>query len=61
SGNIVIEVADDGGGLKKERIMAKAVERGLVQPDQSLSDKEIFSSCVSLVRMFWMQAGDSAC
>ncbi|MDF3822491.1 chemotaxis protein CheW, partial [Leptospira sp. 96542] len=42
SGNIVIEVADDGGGLKKERIMAKAVERGLVQPDQSLSDKEIF-------------------
>jgi two-component system chemotaxis sensor kinase CheA len=42
SGNIVIEVADDGGGLKKERIVAKAVERGLIQPEQSLSDKEIF-------------------
>jgi two-component system chemotaxis sensor kinase CheA len=31
SGSIVIEVSDDGGGLKKERILAKAVERGLVE------------------------------
>lgn len=43
SGSIVIEVSDDGGGLKKERILAKAMERGLVTEGQSLSDKEIFN------------------
>lgn len=43
SGSIVIEVSDDGGGLKKDKILRKAVERGLVQPDASLTDKEIFN------------------
>ena len=43
SGSIVIEVADDGGGLKRDRILAKAVERGLVKPDQALSDQEIYN------------------
>ena len=41
SGSIVIEVKDDGGGLNKERILAKAIERGLVQPTQVLSEQEI--------------------
>jgi len=43
SGTIVIEVSDDGGGLKRERIVAKAIERGLVQPGQVLSDTEVFN------------------
>jgi len=43
SGSIVIEVADDGGGLKKERILKKAIERGIVNPGQSLSDNEIYN------------------
>ena len=43
SGSIVIEVSDDGGGLQKERILAKAVERGLVEPDRKLSDAEIYN------------------
>jgi two-component system, chemotaxis family, sensor kinase CheA len=43
SGSIVIEVTDDGGGLKRERILAKAVERGLVEPGRTLTDKEIFN------------------
>lgn len=43
SGSIVIEVSDDGGGLKKDRILQKAIERGLVGENQSLSDKEIFN------------------
>ncbi len=43
SGSIVIEVKDDGGGLKRERILAKAVERGLVEPGRTLTDKEIFN------------------
>ncbi len=41
SGSIVIEVGDDGGGLKRERILAKAVERGLVEPGRVLSDAEV--------------------
>jgi two-component system chemotaxis sensor kinase CheA len=43
SGSIIIEVSDDGGGLKKERILQKAIERGLVGENQQLSDKEIFN------------------
>ncbi len=41
SGSIVIEVVDDGGGLNKDRIQAKAVEKGLIQPGDSLSDQEV--------------------
>lgn len=41
SGNIVIEVCDDGGGLNRERILAKAVEKGIVAAGQSLTDQEI--------------------
>jgi two-component system, chemotaxis family, sensor kinase CheA len=41
-GNVVIEIQDDGAGLNKDRILAKAIERGLVAAGQELSDKEIF-------------------
>lgn len=40
SGNIYIEVADDGKGLARDRIVAKAVENGLIDPDQPLTDEE---------------------
>ena len=43
SGGIVIEVSDDGGGLNKARILAKAVERGLVKEGAALTDQEITS------------------
>ncbi|HEX7634875.1 MAG TPA: chemotaxis protein CheA [Noviherbaspirillum sp.] len=42
SGSIVIEVSDDGGGLKRDKIMAKAIERGLVEPGRALTDSEIY-------------------
>jgi len=42
SGSIVIEVGDDGGGLKRAKILAKAIERGLVDPGRVLSDSEIY-------------------
>jgi two-component system chemotaxis sensor kinase CheA len=42
SGSIVIECSDDGGGLKRERILAKALERGLITAGQELSEEEIF-------------------
>lgn len=41
SGSIVIEVADDGGGLNKTRILNKAIERGLIREGAELSDDEI--------------------
>jgi two-component system, chemotaxis family, sensor kinase CheA len=43
SGSIVIEVSDDGVGLNKDKIFAKAIERGLVQPGSNLSDKDIYA------------------
>ncbi|HKU16719.1 MAG TPA: chemotaxis protein CheA [Steroidobacteraceae bacterium] len=40
-GNIVVEVCDDGGGLQRERILAKARERNLIAADDVLSDEEL--------------------
>ena len=42
-GGIVITIADDGRGLNSQRILTKAVERGLVKPDAELSESEIHS------------------
>lgn len=43
SGSIVIEIADDGGGLDRDRILRKAVEKGLVGATQQPSDQEIYN------------------
>ena len=40
-GNIVIEVADDGAGLNRERILAKAAQNGLAVSD-TMSDSEVW-------------------
>jgi two-component system chemotaxis sensor kinase CheA len=37
SGSVVIEVIDDGAGISTERVLAKALERGLVTPEQAAS------------------------
>ena len=42
SGSIVIEVADDGAGLNRDRIVKKATDAGLIQPDQILEDQDIY-------------------
>lgn len=41
SGSIVIEVSDDGGGLSREKILRKAIERGIIQNGDNLSDREV--------------------
>jgi two-component system chemotaxis sensor kinase CheA len=41
-GNIAVEVSDDGAGLDKERILAKARSRGLVAPNDILSDEQVY-------------------
>lgn len=40
-GNIVIQVDDDGAGLNRQRILAKAIEKGIVSPSEQLSDDQI--------------------
>ena len=42
AGHIVIEISDDGRGLDAQRILAKAVEKGLVANPENLSEDEIF-------------------
>ena len=42
AGSIVIEVSDDGRGLHRDRIVSKAIERGLIAPDAVLSDPEVW-------------------
>ncbi|GGX12876.1 chemotaxis protein CheA [Pigmentiphaga litoralis] len=41
AGGIVIDVADDGGGLDRDRILAKAIERGLADPARAYSDDDV--------------------
>ena len=40
-GNVVVEVSDDGRGLDRDKIIEKAIAKGLTQSGQSTSDSEI--------------------
>jgi len=42
-GNIVIEISDDGQGLDPERLIRKGIEKGLVSPDEQLTDQQAFA------------------
>ncbi len=41
SGRIVIELADDGGGINREKVRQKAIDNDLIAADANLSDEEI--------------------
>ena len=41
SGRIHIRIADDGKGIDQQRVLAKAIEKGIVAPDAQLSREEI--------------------
>jgi two-component system chemotaxis sensor kinase CheA len=41
SGRIVIELADDGAGINRERVRQKAIDNDLIPADANLSDEEI--------------------
>jgi two-component system chemotaxis sensor kinase CheA len=41
-GGIVIRIQDDGRGLDRGRILARAIDRGLVNTNASLTESEIF-------------------
>ena len=40
-GNILITVEDDGNGINRERVLQVARDRGVVGPDQQLTDEQI--------------------
>ncbi len=42
AGSIIIEITDDGRGLNRDKILKKAVEKGLVAKGQDVSDDEIY-------------------
>lgn len=41
SGRVVITVRDDGKGIDRARVLAKALDKGIVQPDAVMGDSEI--------------------
>jgi len=41
--SVLVTIRDDGAGLDKERIRAKAIERGLITATSELTDKEIYN------------------
>ncbi|EHQ87949.1 chemotaxis protein CheA [Desulfosporosinus youngiae] len=43
-GDVLISIRDDGGGFDKDRILAKAYEKGLLeQPEAEVTEKEIYN------------------
>jgi two-component system chemotaxis sensor kinase CheA len=42
AGQIVVEVSDDGRGLDRKKILAKALQNRMVQADDHLSDAEVY-------------------
>lgn len=42
TGNFVIEIADDGNGLDRERIRSAAIEKGMLSAAQTPGDDELF-------------------
>jgi two-component system chemotaxis sensor kinase CheA len=43
AGSVVVEIRDDGRGLDREKILAKARRQGLVEDGTSMSDREVFN------------------
>ena len=41
AGRIVIQISDDGRGIDREKVLAKAIKNGLVTEDAELSDDEV--------------------
>ncbi|WP_178861297.1 chemotaxis protein CheA [Thiomicrorhabdus cannonii] len=40
-GNILIQITDDGAGINYAKVEAKAIEKGVIEPDHNLSREEI--------------------
>lgn len=45
--SVIVTVSDDGKGLNRDKIYNKAVERGLLNPEEEISDQKIYE-CILL-------------
>ncbi len=43
SGNVVVELIDDGRGLYREKLVKKAIEKGLIESDKGMTESDVFS------------------
>ncbi len=43
SGNVIVELSDDGGGLDRDRIFRRAIDKGLIDGNKVLSDNEVYN------------------
>ncbi|MEP6778484.1 MAG: chemotaxis protein CheA [Gemmatimonadaceae bacterium] len=43
SGNVVVELTDDGRGLSREKIVSRAIANGAISSDANMSDNEVFA------------------
>ncbi|MGZ8379054.1 MAG: chemotaxis protein CheA [Gemmatirosa sp.] len=41
-GSVIVELKDDGRGLHREKIVRKAIEKGLIESDRGMTDGEVF-------------------
>lgn len=41
SGNVILEITDDGAGINRQAVQRKAIEKGLIAPDAEPSEGEI--------------------
>lgn len=42
-GNVVVEMRDDGKGLDRERIVEKAISKGLIDSDKGMTETEVYN------------------
>lgn len=42
-GDIIIKVIDDGAGLNRDRILTKALEKGLISENEEITDERVFN------------------
>ena len=43
SGNVIVELVDDGRGLHREKLVQKAIEKGLIESDKGMSDSDVYA------------------
>ncbi len=42
-GNVVVEMQDDGRGMSREKLVKKAIEKGLIESDRGMSDADVYN------------------
>lgn len=42
-GNVIVEMQDDGKGLDRQKIVEKAIAKGLIESDKGMSDSNVFN------------------